>query len=62
MTVVIWPAGIGIAVAAAVAVIFILLGLCCCWFARQVEQHFIHILNPTALLYTVYRHAYINAI
>ena len=42
---VIWPAGIGIAVAlaAAVAVLFILLGLCCCWFARLVEQHFAHI-------------------
>ena len=37
----IWRAEIGIAVAlaAAVAIIFILLGLCCCWLARQVEQH-----------------------
>ena len=41
---VIWPAGIGIAVALAVVIIFILLGLCCCWLARQVEQHFAHIL------------------
>ena len=45
----IWPAGIGIAVALAVVIIFILLGLCCCWLARQVEQH-LPILVPTALL------------
>ena len=38
VTFLIWPAGIGIAVAVAVAIIFILLGLCCCWLARQVKQ------------------------
>ena len=59
---VIWPAGIGIAVtlAVAVAVIFILLGLCCCWLARLVEQHFAHTCPYCTT--TVYKHAYINAI
>ena len=45
VTFVICLAGIGIAAAVAVAVIFILLGLCCCWLARQVEQHFAHTLT-----------------
>lgn len=38
-----WLAGIGIAIAVvfAVAVISLLLGLCCCWLARQVERHYI---------------------
>ena len=35
---------VAVAVAVAIAIIFILLGLCCCWLARQVEQHFPHIL------------------
>ena len=64
MTFVLWPAGIGIAVAVAialaVAVIFILLGLCCCWLVRQVEQQFAHTCPYCTT--TVYRHAYMNAI
>ena len=52
---VIWSAGIGIAVALAVTVtIIILLGLCCCWLARQVEQHFAHNYPHCTTIYGVH--------